>query len=260
MFSAVLWELTGSRDADVIGDHLHGWLMAEASVAPALATRLHAPERGKPFSIWCGKPDLPSRNRPDGRLLRVTSLDSELTRFLSELQPRSVRYGHLIFNCSRKWTPGTHAWTAQTSDEELWHRCMESAPPPSRVSLTFLSATTFARGRGTTTLFPTAPLVFRSLIKSWDENARAEIDPNLASELLECVQEESHSIRSVPPLSFQSHRLKGFVGECEYSCGRHGSERAKRLLHLLARLAFYSGVGLKRTMGMGQVICHRVAS
>ena len=46
---------------------------------------------------------------------------------------------------------------------------------------------------------------------------------------------------------------KWFVGSCEYSVGRRGSADHRRFLRLLAEFAFYAGVGLRTTMGMGQV-------
>jgi CRISPR-associated endoribonuclease Cas6 len=55
------------------------------------------------------------------------------------------------------------------------------------------------------------------------------------------------------PVRFSTHRLRGFVGECTYTANAN-DERARRVLHLLADFAFFAGVGMKRTMGMGQVI------
>jgi len=51
-----------------------------------------------------------------------------------------------------------------------------------------------------------------------------------------------------------ARRLKGFVGDCEYSCGPRAADQSRRLLHLLSEFSFFAGVGLERTMGMGQVV------
>ncbi|MBI3490961.1 MAG: CRISPR system precrRNA processing endoribonuclease RAMP protein Cas6 [Acidobacteria bacterium] len=48
--------------------------------------------------------------------------------------------------------------------------------------------------------------------------------------------------------------MRGFIGTCEYSVGPRAPEDVSRALHLLADFAFFCGVGLKTTMGMGQVL------
>jgi len=131
--------------------------------------------------------------------------------------------------------------------------------PTGRVRLRFVSPTAFSktsreRRNRATTLFPRADLAFESLLRIWNKNVTQRIDDGLRRALLEVVQEEAHELRTVPPVRFDRHRLKGFVGFCEYSCGQNPSDDARRLISLMADFAYFSGVGLKRTMGMGQVI------
>lgn len=257
MFTAVVTQLVGSSQASVLGDHLHGWLMSTLSSTPALSARLHAPVRGKPFSIWFG-PASADGSHQNQHWLRLSSVDDELSRALRSLAPASIRLGASTFECRRIFSGSDHALTGETTPEAMWRQWMQGPTPRGRVRLKFLSPTAFAKGRASTTLLPVSDLVFRSLAKTWNENAGMNIDGDAVADLLTSVQEEAVDVRTTPPLSFQTHRLKGFVGECEYSCGSKASERSKRLLHLLADFSFYSGVGLKRTMGMGQVAPTRV--
>jgi CRISPR-associated endoribonuclease Cas6 len=122
------------------------------------------------------------------------------------------------------------------------------------VRLRFISPTAFSRDRHSVHLFPTGELVFRSLIEIWNDHARPAIDNDVANALLGSVREERHEIWTVPPVSFGKYRVKGFMGTCEYSADSVEQPAVGRLLHLLADFAFYSGVGLKRGMGMGEVL------
>lgn len=263
MFKSLLIEIEPTELVEASGGQVHGWFMREVSArSPALATRLHAPVRGKPFTVWTGPrfalgPAGVQRDESDPvRWLRLTSVDPELTALLPEIASSLdvVTLGATAFHRLQIFTDGQHPLTGNLDPKDLWARWMDGVAPRGRVSLRFLSPTAFSKGRSSTTLLPVAALVFRSLLKTWNENVTPAVTEEAAAELLAAVQEESHTLHTVPPLRFQSHQLKGFLGECEYSCGAKASDPSKRLLHLLSDFAFYAGVGLKRTMGMGQVI------
>ncbi len=270
MFTSIILELGPEGHAKFFGDHLHAWFMREvANRDPAIADRLHAPVRGKPFTVWAGPRftlDHAGVTRDDSDTLywlRITSVDANLSAILPRLAlgptAASVTLGESVFKRVRVLDdPNVHRWTGAADPKTLWARWMNGQQPRGRVQFRFLSPTAFSRGRGSTTLFPVAHLVFRSLIKTWNENVEPKIGDDLAEELVTAAQEESHALQTVPPLQFKSHRLKGFIGVCEYSAGARSSPEAARLLHLLADFAFFAGVGLKRTMGMGQVIAETI--
>jgi CRISPR-associated endoribonuclease Cas6 len=266
VFASLIFDLEPDGPVEFIGDHLHGWFIGLVKARDAaLANRLHAPVRGKPFTLWAG-PRFSlgqagmSRDATDlGYWLRITSVDLTLTtllaRFATAPETRVVFLGRSRFKRVATFADADqHAWTGVATAKDLWATNMAGPQRRGRVRLSFLSPTAFSRGRSSTTLLPIGQLVFRSLIKTWNENTVPTIDDALEAELLGVIQEEAHEIHSVSPLRFQDHKLKGFVGSCEYSCGRKSSEDARRLLHLLSDFAFFAGVGLKRTMGMGQVI------
>src|SRR5262249_21418010 len=74
----------------------------------------------------------------------------------------------------------------------------------------------------------------------------------LPAELLERV--EMHPTRyqlHTEILQFSKSPQLGFVGTCAFQL--HGAPADLRLLHVLARAAFFLGVGYKTTQGMGLV-------
>lgn len=104
-------------------------------------------------------------------------------------------------------------------------------------------------------MFPIARLVFASLARSWNAHSGRPLPPAVEQELLAAVHEQAHAVATVTsPVVLGRYFVNGFVGNCKYGLGGRSSQEARRALNLLARYAFFSGVGLKRTMGMGQVI------
>jgi len=265
MFSSLVVELAHNGPVDVIGDHLHGWLLSVlANRFAALGDRLHAPERGKPFTVFLGAINPTDFNlgndhpgSPATHWLRLTSVDAQLSSVLPEIADSIdvVSLGRYRLSKRRVLSLRDHPLVRLASGADLWSNWMAGSEPAGRVKLHFLSPTGFARGReGSTTVLPIGHLVFRSLLKTWNENVTPPVPDRIAAELLAIVQEEAHRLHTPPPVQFERSRLNGFAGECEYSCGPRASAESRRLLHLLTDFAFFAGVGLKRTMGMGQVV------
>src|SRR5207245_6319382 len=102
------------------------------------------------------------------------------------------------------------------------------------------------------------------LVRRWEELA--------PSELVSIVQEEpveryvandgivinDYALRP-HQICFAHHVQRGFVGSCKYQLRGPDEARAesplavRQQILLLARLAFYCGIGYKTAMGMGQV-------
>lgn len=246
-FAAYVFDLTADRPIDLIGDHVHGWLIKSVSGVPELASRLHAPTRGKPFSLAFGSHRL-------GYWIRVSSIDSQLSSLLASLPIGPVEIGPMQLDCRRKSGPGAHHLAGAASPVEMWHNWSSDNAPKGRVTLRFASPTAFACDRGDLTLEPSPRLVFRSLIKTWNENTGLPIGAEETRDLLDTVRLVSSDVRVVSGVRFSTHRLDGFVGDCVFACAPDASLRAKQLLHMLSEFAFYAGVGLKRTMGMGMAI------
>lgn len=261
VFTSILLDLSPKYGdpRGIRGDHLHAWFLTQVKHRdPSLAERLHTDTRHKPLALWVG-PRFAlglrgvTRDTSDDRYwLRIASLDAELTTAVDAIvaATKTIVLGPAEFALTHTMRSGEHQWAGSTPSSALWERWMAGAKPQGRVSLRFISPTAFGRDRKSVHLFPTGELVFKSLIEIWNGHARPAIDDDLANALLDSVREERHEIWTVPPVSFGKYRVKGFMGTCEYSA----EPAASRLLHLLGDFAFYSGVGLKRGMGMGQVL------
>lgn len=278
MLTAVLFELapapgdSGRRTVD--GRHVHGWFLDQvARFDHDLAAAYHADKGHKPFTLWAGPrfalgPRGITRDRRDHDYywLRLTGLDPAVGTVLAALcdQPPDVTLGRRRFRITGVFTGGNqHAWTGSARVEQLLN-LWSSVTPNGRVRLRFLSPTAFAGGtrhdpdrQNITQLLPTGSLVFESLIRHWLAQwpgLEGHVDPVsvAAPDLLRLVREEAYELKTVPPVEY---RRKGFIGTCEYSVGPRAPADVRRAVHVLADFAFFAGVGLKTTMGMGQVVC-----
>jgi len=163
-------------------------------------------------------------------------------------------------------------WTGYSSYEELVslaQRQRLSASHP--LTLEFASLTTFhrllTRDKKYREYYAQLPLphyVFPGLAKRWHELAppelasviqREQIEAYIAAEgiIIDDYQLQTHHIH------FSEYVQRGFVGTCRYLL--RGPDEAstaespltlRQQLQLLSYLAFYTGVGYKTTMGMGQ--------
>lgn len=139
------------------------------------------------------------------------------------------------------------------------------------LKLEFAAITTFNRNsskeRGYNNHFAVLPLpqyVFPGLLKRWQELAPPELAHLVQRERIEAyLQEESIIIGDyeLRPhwVTFVKHRQRGFAGTCSYILrGRdepttpESPLTVRQQMLLLAHLAFYTGVGSKTAMGMGQ--------
>jgi CRISPR-associated endoribonuclease Cas6 len=139
------------------------------------------------------------------------------------------------------------------------------------LKLEFAAITTFSRNsskeRGISNHFAILPMpqyVFPGLVKRWQELAPPEMAHLVQRERIEAyIQEEGIIIGDydLRPhwVTFVKHRQRGFAGTCSYILrGRdeptslESPLTVRQQMLLLAHLAFYTGVGAKTAMGMGQ--------
>ena len=227
-------------------------------VDPALSAALHANERLKPFTV---SPLTLDRETPahDGRArfwLRMTALDERLADIVARPATDRVRIGRVTLDVTAVVTqPWRHAWAGAASYERLVN-AVQAAATDSAVVLEFHTPTAFSSNvRNVVRLFPEPALVFRSLGKRWNTHAgeRFAIDDELLQELCDGIRVERYALETREAPLGPRTRSKGFIGTCEYSAGRRGATDCRRFLRLLAEFAFFAGVGLRTTMGMGQV-------
>jgi len=166
-------------------------------------------------------------------------------------------------------------WTGFTSFAELVEKVQTVRLGKSEsLTIEFASLTTFNRANqrnqiygGHHALLPLPQYVFPGLARRWQELAPSELTHMVQKERIEQYIEDDGMIISNYDLKphqmyFRRHMQQGFIGICKYDV-RGPSEAEKvteeaplttrQQIWLLARLAFYCGIGYKTAMGMGQV-------
>jgi len=163
-------------------------------------------------------------------------------------------------------------WVGYTSFAELVERigAMKLAGEEP-LQLEFASITTFSRNSSKEygynnhfALLPLPQYVFPGLIRRWQELAPPDLAALVQREPIEAyIQREGIVISDYDlyphQVMFVRHQQRGFTGTCTYLLRGHDEPvtpasplTVRQQILLLAHLAFYSGVGYKTAMGMGQ--------
>ncbi|MBX7237245.1 MAG: CRISPR-associated endoribonuclease Cas6 [Caldilineales bacterium] len=232
---------------------------------PDLAAHLHDDNQRKPYTIS----PLHNLPRADERgrhvlkagqraWLRITLLEPALftaffQRLFAEGPSLKLRIGGAQFLIeSVLGAPGSHPWGGYTTTAAL----AEEAGSERRVRMQFFSPTAMNRGqegaaRKRMVLLPEPRMVFGSLRGAWNKL----VGDDLPFEF-ERWAEEYVFVREVRSWQTGVYQLKGNVHIGGYGDVTFEALDAEpdwlRILNLLADFAFYSGVGAKTAMGMGQ--------
>ncbi len=222
----------------------------------AVSARLHDMRPPKPYTVSPLYGEMESVG--EGRLrlfpdrayeLRLTLLDDELARLWSESIQPSMIGRYVILGDIPLFVEGLRV--RATDADDLYRECVVSRkPPPRRLTLKFLSPTAFRSG-GRNVLFPLPRLIWQSANRAWSAVSRVD----LGADIHRMAEEVAHPSRFslfTHILHFDRSRQIGVVGVCEYLL-RQDDEDLCRALHLLARFSEFCGLGMKTTMGMGQV-------
>lgn len=261
-----------ARVAATVGDQAHAaFLQTIRRVDAGLAQSLHAPDSPvRPFTVSSlrGAPpacDGQLRLLPHERLwLRITLLNSTIfqqfvSHFLRGAERPTIQLGaaemliHEILV-----TPESHPWANYSS----WENLAEDAAPAEEITLAFVSPTAFGFGQKAwgkkTIVLPEPTLVFGSLLRTWNSLApdhlrldrsalMAYVEENVVVSRLNSINTRILRFRKAPQVGFTGQVTYGLLDE---------EPIARRQCAMLADFAFYGGVGMKTSMGMGQ--CKRI--
>ncbi len=148
-----------------------------------------------------------------------------------------------------------HPWADLSTFAQLAQAVRQQAaerPLRSHVTLRFHSPTCFIENKQALPL-PVPRYVFGYLTNKWQ----------LASPFPLPVDEVQHFVESIhlsyakietEQVDLQKYQRTGFMGEVRFALHPALPENYKQALHLLAKFAFFSGVGSHTTMGMGQTV------
>jgi CRISPR-associated endoribonuclease Cas6 len=242
------------------GEALHGlFFEVLRGYNAAFAEHLHQ-EVDKPFSLSGVLTEHPKREGrlhigAEGRVeFRVGLLTDEV------IEHTLAAFGALVMNGAPlrlgnasarvegiAFQPGMHPLVGSSTYPML----MQKASPDSRVTLQFLSPTSFRSG-GTQDLLPRPERVFGSLFEAWQAFAPVLLDPTLA-EVFPLIRVSAYELRT-ELIHFARYKVIGFKGHVTYTYPREVDALTRQALNALADFAFFAGVGYKTTMGMGQAL------
>lgn len=130
------------------------------------------------------------------------------------------------------------------------YRALHAGILPSFVVLRFESPACFIENKQSLPL-PLPRLVFGYLAKKWQLVSPIPLPVAGIEELLNAIYLTRMEIKS-RVVDLQKFHRTGFVGTVGFGIAPHASDDFLTTLHVLARFAFYCGVGSHTTMGMGQ--------
>jgi CRISPR-associated endoribonuclease Cas6 len=267
---------------------VHDMTGAKPFTTAVLSTTLSpAPSMARARGTYPARIQRGRLEKGEERLLRVTLLDGALYQplmapFLRAGAPPTVTLGaaHLCV-AGVQATPGISPWVGYADPSDL----LTKAATTDLISLVFESPTAFSRGQSAwgkmMDLLPAPSLVFDSLIGKWKAMAQWQ-QPALPlpdrQSLLQFVEErvvvkEIEHLKTVM-LRYTSGPQIGVVGALTYQIKGETSSTSNTNAHTaraglpdlmplskdgpllwlnaLADFAFYSGIGYRTTLGMGQ--------
>ncbi|OQA45888.1 MAG: hypothetical protein BWY52_01092 [Chloroflexi bacterium ADurb.Bin325] len=233
---------------------------------PELAGRLHDSGARQPFTISplrglpAAQPNAAGYRLRVGHraALRLTLLDPALfiaflQRLLAAGPELRLRIGDVTFAVEGALgTPGSHPWASYTTTAAL----RQAAGAESRIRMLFASPTAINLGekgpaRQRMVLIPIPQYVFAALRGAWNRLTGDDIPIEFEAWVADYVF--VREVRNWQTAVYQIKRgtYPGGLGDVTFEALDTGSPHV-RTLNLLADFAFYSGVGTKTTMGMGQ--------
>ena len=240
------------------------FLQALAERDAQLAQRLHDVQGLKPFTA---SDLLDIQGGHEGRAvqpertygLRWTGLSQELDEHLracASSPPGEVELDGIRFTVEQATTEhreqmwsGTAEWSDLVALERVGRE-----DPPHRFVLLFFSPTTF-RSSGRNIPLPLPELVFGSLLDRWNSAAPLPLPVEVRHFASDCLALGRFHLQSEHLALFGTEpggKETAFTGRCTFVA----TNRDRYYLHCCAallRLAFFSGVGAKTSMGLGMV-------
>lgn len=148
-----------------------------------------------------------------------------------------------------------HPWADLSSFAQIAQTvARESSGQPLRqhVTLRFHSATCFIENKQALPL-PVPNHVFGYLLNKWQLASPFALPLDEVQHFVESIH-LSHAKIETEQVDLQKYQRTGFTGEARFALHPALPENYRQALHMLAKFAFFSGVGSHTTMGMGQTV------
>ncbi|PIE81436.1 MAG: CRISPR-associated endoribonuclease Cas6 [Chloroflexi bacterium] len=244
-------------------------------VDPTLSQTIHDIRGRKPFTIspleGFGKPHKGNLHIKAGQegWLRVTLLDPTLFQtfisyFLQGNGRPAIRLENHTFQVTEILsTPNSHPLAGYNSLQTLhtkW-QTTTSLPDYETIHLQFRTPTSFSMRNAPFRhmhILPDPPLVFGQLADYWDRLWQGSPNSSGTRDIVRefCSERVVVARYNIKTHMYQYRRSKqvGFTGHVTYQILDKEAIFMLQHLNRLADLAFYTGVGSKTTMGMGQLV------
>lgn len=228
-----------------------------------LATYIHDMSRLKPFTVsnlmgGTIKGDLQMLSPDHPVRLRVTSMHPHMTAIihngiLPALKRHGLRLHHqqlrivgVDYGVGRSNLKTVESMIAMSSDAK-------------QITIRFTSPTSFKRtsqdkdADGYYDPYPHADLVFGSLFQKWRDTTPYRISRQLNQSIPNMIELKSADIQEETIWFARGQKgvVPCFTGTATYTIHEPESH-LRRQLHLLAKFATYSGIGVQTTVGLGQ--------
>ncbi len=230
-----------------------------------LSASAHEGSKLRPFTVSTLHGSFPGYqfDMQENYLIRFTGLNTEVSNaFLNASQPGGALAPHAIVNLdfmdfevqSVSYDKGTHPLVDQANYQDLMTASLlDPEPATHRLSFYFASATAFHR-QGKQLPFPLPELIFSSLLERWNAFAPVALPEEAKRYAIECLFPSRFEIKS-RAVTVAGGVQNGFYGKVSFK-SKNYDRYWMSIMQTLARFSFYSGVGIKTAMGMGQ--CRRV--
>lgn len=231
----------------ILGRALHSQVLEWFNIGePTLAEELHKSQIS-PFSIspLIGKRRSKLTKEGDRFFFRISLLNGSLLqpllRGLEQQDRQIVMLDKFAFRlCHTHVLPGSHSLAGASN-----YALIAQSPTSSKITLKFHSSTSFKINRNTIQPFPLGDFVFNSLLRRWNHFAPEELQFSTPS-------------WQIPVAAFDIKTYAIQLKKVEIGCEGWvtylfpNTEQAK-IASILSQFAFFSGVGRKTSMGMGQI-------
>jgi len=237
------------------GEALHGlFFRILKQNSSELASKIHNQEEQRPFSL---NPPLVDCEHRHGYInfLPGTTLTFGLAFLTQEVLVASISallsvlQEERVLNLSRK---PVVLQSLDVCDGSLcsFRKILSDASLNHLITLEFVTPTSFRKNEMQVT-FPQPELVFSSLVRRW--NAFAEVKlPEEHVARFASIKVSSYDLHT-ELVQFSRYKIIGCKGRVDYELPKDASPDFLQVVNALADFASYSGVGVKTTMGMGQV-------
>lgn len=259
------------------GKAAHALLMnVVAQADPALANSLHTGTGPRPFTVSTLHGHFPNKslNLEADYTLRLTALTTEVATILHNaatsgaLMPGAlVELDYILFKVERCATQtADHPLADQANYQDMAGQAFfNPILPPHELTFEFSSPVFFStpnrngtksgEARSSELPYPAAEYVIGSLLERWNAFAPMAFPVDVRRYAAESLVVRRFSLRS-RTISVAGGVHTGAMGHITFK-SLHYDRYWMSILHVLARYAFYAGVGAKTTMGLGQ--CRRLA-